>query len=206
MSGNVMCIGDIILDSYSHGDVKRISPEAPIPVLKINNNKYEVLGGCGNVAKNICGAGSKCHIISVCGDDEESIVLKKLLKDSKKLTFNLFTDQNRCTTKKIRFVSGNQQILRVDKESNQPISSKLETKILSLIKNKIEFFDVIVLSDYNKGLLTDNLLKTTIELSRKKSKLIIVDPKKLIFLHTKMQILLHQILKSFSRHLKLKKT
>ena len=134
MSGNVLCIGDIILDSYSHGDVKRISPEAPIPVLKINNNKYEVLGGCGNVAKNICGAGSKCHIISVCGDDEESIVLKKLLKDSKKLTFNLFTDKSRCTTKKIRFVSGNQQILRVDKESNQPISSKLETKILSIIK------------------------------------------------------------------------
>ena len=70
--------------------------------------------------------------------------------------------------KKIRFVSGNQQILRVDKESNQPISSKLETKILSIIKSKIEFFDVIVLSDYNKGLLTDKLLKNTIELSRKK--------------------------------------
>ena len=181
MSGNVLCIGDIILDSYSHGDVKRISPEAPIPVLKINNNKYEVLGGCGNVAKNICGAGSKCHIISVCGDDEESIVLKKLLKDSKKLTFNLFTDQSRSTTKKTRFVSGNQQILRVDKESNQPISSKLETKILSIIKSKIELFDVVVLSDYNKGLLTDKLLKTTIELSRKKNKLIIVDPKKIDF-------------------------
>ena len=181
MSGRVLCIGDIILDSYSHGDVKRISPEAPIPVLKINNNKYEVLGGCGNVAKNICGAGSECHIISVCGDDEESIVLKKLLKDSKKLTFNLLTDNSRCTTKKIRFVSGNQQILRVDKEFNKPISSKLETRILSILKSKIDFFDVIVLSDYSKGLLTDNLLKSTIELSRKKNKLIIVDPKKIDF-------------------------
>ena len=181
MSGRVLCIGDIILDSYSHGDVKRISPEAPIPVLKINNNKYEVLGGCGNVAKNICGAGSECHIISVCGDDEESIVLKKLLKDSKKLTFNLLTDNSRCTTKKTRFVSGNQQILRVDKEFNKPISSKLETRILSILKSKIDFFDVIVLSDYSKGLLTDNLLKSTIELSRKKNKLIIVDPKKIDF-------------------------
>ena len=178
MSGSVLCIGDIILDSYSHGDVKRISPEAPIPVLKINNNKYEVLGGCGNVAKNICGAGSKCHIISVCGDDEESMVLKKLLKDSKKLTFNLLTDRSRCTTKKIRFVSGNQQILRVDKEFNQPISSKLEKRILSILKSKIDFYDVIVLSDYSKGLLTDNLLKSAIDLSRKKNKLIIVDPKK----------------------------
>ena len=178
MSGSVLCIGDIILDSYSHGEVKRISPEAPIPVLKINNNKYEVLGGCGNVAKNICGAGSKCHIISVCGDDEESIVLKKLLKDSKKLTFNLLTDNSRCTTKKTRFVSGNQQILRVDKEFNQPISSKLETRILSILKSKIDSFDVIVLSDYSKGLLTDNLLSRIIELSRKKNKFIIVDPKK----------------------------
>ncbi len=181
MSGSVLCIGDIILDSYSHGDVKRISPEAPIPVLKINNNKYEVLGGCGNVAKNISGAGSKCHIISVCGDDEESKVLKKLLKDSKKITFNLLTDNSRCTTKKIRFVSGNQQILRVDKEFNKPISSKLETKILSILRSKIDFFDVIVLSDYSKGLLTNNLLKSTIELSRKKNKLIIVDPKKIDF-------------------------
>ena len=170
MSGSVLCIGDIILDSYSHGDVKRISPEAPIPVLKINNNKYEVLGGCGNVAKNICGAGSKCHIISVCGDDEESLVLKKLLKDSKKLSFNLFADQTRCTTKKIRFVSGNQQILRVDKEFNQPISFKIERKILKVLKSKIDFFDVVVLSDYSKGLLTDNLLKSIIELSRKKKR------------------------------------
>ncbi len=181
MTGSVLCIGDIILDSYSHGDVKRISPEAPIPVLKINSNKYEVLGGCGNVAKNICGAGSKCHIISVCGDDEESTVLKKLLKDSKKLTFNLLTDNSRCTTKKKRFVSGNQQILRVDKEFNKPISSKYEIRILSILKKKIDFFDVIVLSDYSKGLLTNNLIKGIIELSRKKNKLIIVDPKKIDF-------------------------
>jgi len=178
MSGRVLCIGDIILDSYSHGDVKRISPEAPIPVLKINNNKYEVLGGCGNVAKNICGAGSKCHIISVCGDDKESLVLKKLLKDAKKLTFNLLTDPTRCTTKKIRFVSGNQQILRVDKEFNKPISSKLEAKVLKILKSKIDFFDVVVLSDYSKGFLTDNLLKNIIEISKKKEKVVIVDPKK----------------------------
>ena len=101
---NILVLGDIILDHFIFGTSNRISPEAPIPVLKINNNKYEVLGGCGNVAKNICGAGSKCHIISVCGDDEESIVLKKLLKDSKKLTFNLFTDQSRYTTKKINWL------------------------------------------------------------------------------------------------------
>ena len=177
MSGNVLCIGDIILDSYSHGDVKRISPEAPIPVLKINNNKYEVLGGCGNVAKNICGAGSKCHIISVCGDDEESIVLKKLLKDSKKLSFNLFTDQSRCTTKKKRFVSGNQQILRVDNEDVTLINEKIEKKILEKFTKNLKKSNVVVISDYQKGLLTKNLLSKIIKLSNQEGKVVIVDPK-----------------------------
>ena len=178
MFGKVLCIGDIILDSYSHGDVSRISPEAPIPVLKINNNKYEVLGGCGNVARNICSAGSSCHLITISGDDHESSVLKKLLKETKKLTFNLVTDKDRCTTKKIRFVSDNQQILRVDREFNDQINSRIAAKILNLFKNKIDGFDVVVISDYGKGMLTDSLLKSIIEISKKKKKKIIVDPKK----------------------------
>ena len=158
----ILCVGDIILDSYSHGDVRRISPEAPIPVLKIDNNKYEVLGGCGNVAKNICAAGSHCHIISICGDDEESSVLRKLLTSSKSLSFNLIVDKNRCTTKKIRFVSGNQQILRVDREISKPIDRKLEHKLVQIFKKKIDDFGVLVISDYNKGMLTDKLFRTII--------------------------------------------
>ena len=132
----ILCIGDIILDSYSHGDVRRISPEAPIPVLKIDDNKYEALGGCGNVAKNICAAGGCCHIISICGNDEESLVLRKLLSSSKNLSFNLVVDKYRCTTKKIRFVSGNQQILRVDREVSRPIDRQLEQKLVQIFKKK----------------------------------------------------------------------
>lgn len=176
--GNVLCIGDIILDSYSHGEVRRISPEAPIPVLKINNNKYEVPGGCGNVARNICAAGSNCHIISICGNDEESRVLKKLLSESKNLSFNLIIDKDRCTTKKIRFVSENQQILRVDREVSKPINKKIESSLLKAFKKRIDDSDVVVISDYNKGMLTDSLLRSIIILSRKKNKKIIVDPKK----------------------------
>ncbi len=176
--GSVLCIGDIILDSYSHGDVRRISPEAPIPVLRINNNKYEVLGGCGNVARNICAAGSSCHIISVAGNDEESKVLKKLLRDSKNLSSNLIIDKDRCTTKKLRFVSDNQQILRVDREITHPVNKKIEMKIFQCFKKKIDYFNVVVISDYNKGILTDSLLRSVIDLSRKKKKIIIVDPKK----------------------------
>ena len=180
MSNNekILCVGDIILDSYSHGDVRRISPEAPIPVLKIDNNKYEVLGGCGNVAKNICAAGSHCHIISICGDDEESSVLRKLLISSKNLSFNLVVDKNRCTTKKIRFVSGNQQILRVDREMSKAIDRKLEQKLVQIFKKKIDDFGVLVISDYNKGMLTDKFLRIIIDIAKKKNKIIIVDPKR----------------------------
>ncbi len=182
MAGKVLCIGDIILDSYCHGEVRRISPEAPIPILKINSNKYEVLGGCGNVARNICASGSKCHVITVSGDDEEALVLRKLLNQSNKLSYDLIIDKERCTTKKTRFVSENQQILRVDRENNNPINNKLESKILKIFKKKVNDFDVVVISDYSKGILTDNLLKVVIDISNKKNKRIIVDPKKFSFL------------------------
>ena len=179
--GKVLCLGDIILDSYSHGDVRRISPEAPIPVLKINDNKYEVLGGCGNVARNVCAAGSICHIISISGNDEDYRVLRKLLGATKKLTHDLIIDKKRCTTKKIRFVSNNQQILRVDKEIIDPIDKMIEKKILTKFDKKINFCDVVVISDYNKGMLTNSLLKEIIKISKKKNKKIIVDPKKADF-------------------------
>jgi len=178
MNNKILCIGDIILDTYSHGDVRRISPEAPIPVLKINNNKYEVLGGSGNVARNICSSGSNCHLIAICGKDEEAKILKKLLRDSKKLSFNLIEDGSRCTTKKNRFVSDNQQILRVDREETQAIGKKVELKVFDSFKNKIDQFGIVVISDYSKGMLTDSLLKSIIQISKKKKKIIIVDPKK----------------------------
>ncbi|MEE2694802.1 MAG: D-glycero-beta-D-manno-heptose-7-phosphate kinase [Pseudomonadota bacterium] len=173
----VLCIGDVILDSYSHGEVQRISPEAPIPVLKVNN-KYEIIGGCGNVARNVCAAGGSCHMISVAGNDDESRTLRRLLKESKDLSFDLLVDKDRCTTKKTRFVSENQQILRVDKEVSLPINKKIQSKLLEIFKRRIDNCNVVVISDYNKGVLTNDLLKKIIDLSQKKSKTIIVDPKK----------------------------
>jgi D-beta-D-heptose 7-phosphate kinase/D-beta-D-heptose 1-phosphate adenosyltransferase len=178
IKGKVLCIGDVILDSYSHGEVQRISPEAPIPVLKINNNKYEVIGGCGNVARNVCAAGSYCHMISVTGDDDEARTLRRLFKGSKNLSFNFVIDKDRCTTKKTRFVSENQQILRVDKERNLPIDKKIQSKLLEIFKRKIDNYDVVVISDYNKGMLTNRFLREIIDLSKRKKKIIIVDPKK----------------------------
>ena len=162
--GKVLCIGDLILDHYVHGNIDRISPEAPIPVLKADERNYNILGGCGNVARNICSANNKCHLISIVGNDDDGLKIKEIIKKIKNLTFNLIVDASRCTTKKTRYVCENQQILRVDKEIESPISKVLEIKIIKLLKSKLKNYDVIVLSDYNKGVLTNNLLKRIIKI------------------------------------------
>ena len=177
-NGKVLCVGDLILDHYVHGNIDRISPEAPIPVLKADDRNYNILGGCGNVARNICSANNKCHLISIVGNDEDGYKIKEIIKEIKNLTFDLIIDKNRCTTKKTRYVCENQQILRVDNEMESPISKVLETKIVKLLKSKINDYDVIVLSDYNKGVLTDTLIKKIIKITQHFKKILIVDPKK----------------------------
>ena len=174
----ILCIGDLILDHYVHGDIDRISPEAPIPILKANDRNYNILGGCGNVARNICSANNKCHLISIVGKDDDGLRLKEIIKRIKNLTSNLIVDPVRCTTKKTRYVCENQQILRVDKEMENPISSAIELKIIKLLKKKINECNVIVLSDYNKGVLTNNLIKKIIKIAKDYKKILIVDPKK----------------------------
>ena len=173
----ILCLGDIILDTYCFGEVNRISPEAPIPVLKLNKES-NIIGGSGNVARNICAAGKKCHLISISGNDSESLVIKKLLNKTKNLSFELFKEINRVTTKKRRFVSGNYQILRVDEESTKSINQSLETKIVSRINSIIQGFDIIIISDYNKGMLTKRLVEEVLRISRINKKISIVDPKR----------------------------
>ena len=174
----VLCIGDVILDYYSEGLIDRISPEAPIPILKLLKKEKMVLGGSGNVARNICEAGSKCHLISVVGVDDDSEKIVRLCNQEKNLTFDLIQDKKRCTTKKQRFVSGNQQIIRVDREETNKIDVKIEDKIYEKFFKRILKCDVVVISDYNKGVLTKNLTTKIIRLSKKKNKIVIVDPKK----------------------------
>jgi len=194
--GKVLCIGDLILDHYVHGNINRISPEAPIPVLNADERNYNVLGGCGNVARNICSANNKCHLISIVGNDEDGLKIKKIIKEIKNLTFNLIVDNSRCSTKKTRYVCENQQILRVDKEIESPISRVIEKKIIKLVEKKLKDYNVIVLSAYNKGVLTNNLIKEIIKLAQGSKKILIIDPKKKTFLHTQVQHLLLQILRN----------
>lgn len=173
----ILCIGDIILDSYVNGDVERISPEAPIPIFKFHSEIF-VLGGAANVARNIVSGGAECTLISVVGKDQEGKALKKLIRKHKKLTAKLIEDHDRITIKKTRYISGQQQLLRVDEEKNFEINSSIESKIFAIFKEILNDFDVIVISDYNKGILTAALLKKMIDFCNIKKKPVIVDPKK----------------------------
>tara|TARA_B100000989_G_scaffold298537_1_gene288329 strand:+ start:42 stop:1487 length:1446 start_codon:yes stop_codon:yes gene_type:complete len=173
----ILCVGDVILDSYVHGDVERISPEAPIPILKIIKESF-VLGGAGNVARNICSGGGSCYLISVVGDDINYKILKRLSKNEKRLTANFFIEKGLMTTKKQRYISGQQQILRVDLEENIKLKSSLKKKILDCFKTQLKDSDLVILSDYNKGLLSQDLVEEMIKISKELKKIIIVDPKK----------------------------
>ena len=158
-SAKILCIGDLIIDLYVHGEINRISPEAPIPILKVNHGNYYVLGGCGNVARNVCAANAKCHMISLVGNDNGKDIIKKLSRELSNLSIDLLVDKKRCTTKKTRYISDNQQVLRVDEENVSSISKEIERNIFKKVQEKIDSFDVVVLSDYNKGVLTANLIK-----------------------------------------------
>ena len=173
----ILCIGDIILDCYASGTVDKISPEAPIPIFKLNKKEY-ILGGVANVARNISSGGGHCNLISVIGKDIAGKKIMQLLQSDKKIEPFFVTDPERMTTVKTRFVSGPQQILRVDDEKDIEINKLVENKILNIFKKKLINSDLVILSDYAKGLLTRNLIKGIINLSKKAKKLIIVDPKK----------------------------
>tara|TARA_E500000178_G_scaffold354260_1_gene422645 strand:- start:1760 stop:3190 length:1431 start_codon:yes stop_codon:yes gene_type:complete len=173
----ILCIGDVILDSYVIGDVDRISPEAPIPIFKFGSERF-VLGGAANVARNIISGGAKCTLLSVIGKDQAGKTIRKLIGTHKKLTPKLVEDASRITTKKTRFMSGQQQILRVDEEKKNEISNTIEKKVFSTFKQIINDFDIVVISDYDKGILTSNILQKIINFCNSRDKTTIIDPKK----------------------------
>ena len=139
--------------------------------------KKKDLGGSGNVARNITAARNKCHLISIVGDDNNAEILRQLCKRTEELTFDLVVDKTRCTTVKQRFVSGNQQILRVDSESKENILNRIEDKIFKRFLKKLKYVNVVIISDYKKGMLTKSLLKKIIDTCRVEKKIVIVDPK-----------------------------
>ncbi|MFV0321497.1 MAG: bifunctional D-glycero-beta-D-manno-heptose-7-phosphate kinase/D-glycero-beta-D-manno-heptose 1-phosphate adenylyltransferase HldE [Alphaproteobacteria bacterium] len=171
----ILIIGDVMLDRFIYGDVQRISPEGPIPILKFEREKY-MAGGAGNVAANIIALGGNAHLISICGSDDTAGLLKQTLAEQN-ITCDLIADDTRPTIEKTRFVSRAQQLLRLDKESNLVISEEIEAHIFHKAENLAAEYDVILLSDYAKGLLTPKLSANLINLAGQLGKPIIVDPK-----------------------------
>jgi len=169
----ILVIGDLMLDRYLHGNITRISPEAPVPIIKIDHEENK-LGGSGNVANNISNYGIRARLISSIGNDNNGKILISLLKE-KKISTTLIFKKNDQTTTKIRSIASNQQLIRQDYDcQNIALSDNDINKIMNSISEKIS---VIVLSDYAKGFLTNQLCKKIIQRAEKFNIPVIVDPK-----------------------------
>lgn len=169
-------VGDLMLDDYIIGTVDRISPEAPVPVVSVKEERF-VLGGAGNVINNLATLGVKTFCYGVIGDDTDGDRLKKSLKLLGVNAEGVIRSEDRPTIVKRRVLGGNQQLLRIDWEDPTNINEILEDSILDNLKSNIENIDAIILSDYDKGVLTERVAKEIIKLARKYNKIVTVDPK-----------------------------
>jgi len=172
----IAVIGDMMLDGYFWGDVKRISPEAPVPVLEVEEEFFR-FGGAANVALNISTLGGIPIPIGVIGDDNYGSIFSSLLNESKIFSNGIMIDESRPTTTKTRVIADSQHVVRIDKESKEYLNSKMEGKIFDYVKKNIDDLDGIILQDYNKGVLTELLITKIVNEANKMNKLITVDPK-----------------------------
>jgi len=179
-------IGDVMLDSYIWGKVERISPEAPVPVVSLDH-KEQRIGGAGNVALNCAGLGSKVFMLSIAGDDEEGWELERLLKENLIDTTGLIKSRNRITTNKTRVISRNQQMMRLDAEKTDDLSKSDEDTLLKQVAEFISHEDpnILIFEDYNKGVLTERVIRETISLCRASGVISAVDPKRKNFFNYK---------------------
>tara|TARA_B110000008_G_C16971386_1_gene564054 strand:+ start:1492 stop:2916 length:1425 start_codon:yes stop_codon:yes gene_type:complete len=176
----ILVIGDLMIDQYLWGSCDRISPEAPVQVITINNENM-VLGGAGNVINNLHSLQAIVDVISVIGECEASKKLNILLSKINVHTKYLVTQKDRITSKKSRIISAQQQVLRYDRESIVEISEKSQEAIIKIFEKIVNNYDAILLSDYGKGVLTSNLTQELISIANKNYKKILVDPKGLNF-------------------------
>lgn len=174
--GRVVCLGDIMLDRYVYGRVDRISPEAPIPVIAVER-EAAMLGGVGNVARNVASLGGTADLLATIGDDEAGREVLRLIAEEAQIEPDLITDVGRATTVKTRFVAGAQQLLRADQEVALPLSGEIVDSIVEAAREDMANAGVIVLSDYAKGCLSDNVLQAIIGAARDMGLPVIVDPK-----------------------------
>ena len=160
---NVAVIGDMMLDCYFQGDVKRISPEAPVPVVEVGNEFFR-FGGAANVALNILKLGGNPLPIGVIGYDNEGTIFNSLVNESNISSDGIFVDEARPTTSKTRVIAHNQHVVRIDKESKNYLARKLQANILKYLEEHCDSLQAIILEDYNKGVLSASLVEKIIRL------------------------------------------
>ncbi len=174
----VLCVGDLMLDEFVYGEISRISPEAPAPVIAVQRSETNI-GGAGNVARNIASIGARCVFVGLIGDDEAGAKLKAALSNESRIESVLVPDPARPTTRKVRFVSEHfsTHMLRADWELAAPAAGDIEQKLIDAILPLIARVDIVLLSDYAKGVLTARVIRNVIDAARKAGKRVIVDPK-----------------------------
>jgi D-beta-D-heptose 7-phosphate kinase/D-beta-D-heptose 1-phosphate adenosyltransferase len=174
----VLCVGDLMLDEFVYGEVSRISPEAPAPVIAARRSETNI-GGAGNVARNIASLGATCIFVGLIGEDAAGADLKAALARETRIESVLVADSSRPTTRKVRFVSEHflTHMLRADWEMTHPAGGEIEQKLIDTILPLIPRADIVLLSDYAKGVLTARVIRNVIDAARKLRKAVIVDPK-----------------------------
>jgi len=174
----VLCVGDLMLDEFVYGEVSRISPEAPAPVIAVQRSATDI-GGAGNVARNVASLGARCIFVGLIGQDDAGAKLQAGLARESLIESVLICDPTRPTTRKVRFVSEHfsTHMLRADWESTAPASAATEQKLIDAILPLLPRADIVLLSDYAKGVLTARVIRNVIDAARKLGKQVIVDPK-----------------------------
>ncbi|MCX7724290.1 MAG: D-glycero-beta-D-manno-heptose-7-phosphate kinase [Thermodesulfovibrio sp.] len=171
----ILVIGDIILDRYIFGKVTRISPEAPVPVVEVYEEQYR-LGGAANVANNIVSLGGKAYLCGIIGKGPTGKVVRDLLTE-KGIEQDFIFEDTRRTTVKTRVIGGNQQIVRFDIEDRKRLEGKAKENFLSMIKSILDRFDAVIVSDYKKGVVSEELFRILVNHKKKNGGFIAVDPK-----------------------------
>jgi D-beta-D-heptose 7-phosphate kinase/D-beta-D-heptose 1-phosphate adenosyltransferase len=179
-SCRVLVVGDLMIDEYVWGEVDRISPEAPVQVVSVLRDST-TLGGAGNVVNNLVALGAQVAVAGVVGNGTNADLLTKMFKERGVDTAGLIRDPTRPTTRKTRVIGGHQHVLRIDRETKQEISEAQGHELTRFVMERIDSFDLVLVSDYGKGLLSQKLLRQLIDAAKQNNKAIIVDPKGLDF-------------------------
>ncbi|HKP84502.1 MAG TPA: D-glycero-beta-D-manno-heptose-7-phosphate kinase [Blastocatellia bacterium] len=172
----IIVLGDLMLDEFIWGRVRRISPEAPVPVVEVDRQSL-ALGGAGNVVSNLVALGARPTPVGIVGDDADAERLRSRFRGLGLSVDGLVVDAARPTTLKTRIIAHNQQVVRADRESRAPVSAEIEAEVVMRFQNELERADGVVVSDYNKGLLTARALAGTLKPARERNLTVCLDPK-----------------------------